>query len=122
MHDDLVISCSYTGLTGAVTGAHIHQAPAGVNGPIVFPFSNPNSPINETWSDLMATDAQNLEAGNLYVQIHSTVYPGGEIRGQIMPEACPEPEPEAVPTMNHWGLIVFGILLAGSAVWFIRKY
>ena len=28
---------------------------------------------------------------------------------------------EAVPTMNQWGFIIFGILLAGSAVWFIRK-
>jgi hypothetical protein len=31
------------------------------------------------------------------------------------------PVAEAVPTLNQWGFIIVGVLLAGSAVWFIRK-
>ncbi len=28
---------------------------------------------------------------------------------------------EAIPTLNEWGMIIFSLLMAGSAFWFIRK-
>ena len=31
------------------------------------------------------------------------------------------PAPVSVPTMNEWGMIIFSLLMAGFAVWFIRK-
>jgi hypothetical protein len=66
------------------TAAHIHgPAFIGSDGsPIVF-FTSPVSPIvgNATFS---AANAAYLTAGQLYVNIHSSAFPNGEIRGQIM--------------------------------------
>jgi len=65
--------------------AHIHKAAPCVNGGIVFPFSSFTSPISQVWS-LTPGDVADLFAGNLYVNIHSGSFPGGEIRGQIVQE------------------------------------
>jgi hypothetical protein len=45
--------------------------------------------INDTWSGLTATQVGWLNTQQLYVNIHSQQFPGGEIRGQILPEATP---------------------------------
>ncbi|UCD17136.1 MAG: CHRD domain-containing protein [Candidatus Zixiibacteriota bacterium] len=63
-------------------GAHIHLGAACVSGPIQFPFASAASPIVETWS-LSPSDVANLFAGELYINIHSNAFPGGEIRGQL---------------------------------------
>lgn len=78
-------------LTGSVTfknladvsAAHIHQAACGVNGgPIVTLTANTSSmTIDETLDDAQATA---LVAGDLYINIHTSANPGGEIRGQIL--------------------------------------
>ncbi|MCH7689527.1 MAG: CHRD domain-containing protein [candidate division Zixibacteria bacterium] len=69
----------------SLTGAHIHKAEQCVTGSIVFPFSSPTSPISEGWA-LSSADVNALFAGSLYVNIHSTSFPAGELRGQIIPE------------------------------------
>ena len=69
----------------SVTGAHIHKAVSCVSGGIVFPFSSPTSPISEGWA-LTSSDVNALFAGSLYVNIHSSSFPAGELRGQIVPE------------------------------------
>ncbi|MDA2930861.1 CHRD domain-containing protein [Acidobacteria bacterium AH-259-O06] len=69
-----------------VTGAHIHNGPAGENGPIIFPFDSPTSPILGT-APVDTDFLNNLQAGNLYVNVHSNAFPGGEIRGQILSPA-----------------------------------
>ncbi|HVO23716.1 MAG TPA: CHRD domain-containing protein [Candidatus Margulisiibacteriota bacterium] len=76
----LTIDCTHT-VANTILG-HIHKAPAGTPGPIVFPFSNPASPVHEVWN-LTPSDVSDLLAGNLYVNIHSTAFVAGEIRGQI---------------------------------------
>lgn len=83
----------------ALTAAHIHQGAAGTNGPVVAFLFGPNaagvSSINnsgtitaanlvgpmagKTWAEFMTE----LNAGRLYVNVHSVQNPGGEIRGQI---------------------------------------
>jgi mono/diheme cytochrome c family protein len=87
-------------ITGAVTGgvsltgvtatlAHIHQAYAGANGPIIINFAvnatDPNrwEPVAE--SLLTADQVTDLLAGKLYVNVHSAAFPDGEIRSQIKP-------------------------------------
>ncbi len=69
-----------------VTAAHIHRAPAGENGSPILPFDSPVSPFKQTFS-VTAQDVADLMAGNLYVNVHSTDFPDGEIRGQIGPPA-----------------------------------
>ncbi len=65
------------------TMAHVHLGAPCVSGGVAFGFGSPASPINETWA-LTPTDVANLFAGDLYVNIHSGSFPGGEIRGQIV--------------------------------------
>jgi hypothetical protein len=74
--------------TGFVaTAAHIHEGPAGKNGPVIIPFAKG---ADDTWSiapGAKLTDAQyaSYKAGNLYVNVHSAANKGGEIRAQIKP-------------------------------------
>jgi hypothetical protein len=82
-----------------VTAAHIHRGAVGVNGPIVHPlslvaFENVSGMI--TLSD---ADIADLEAGRLYLNVHSVGNPGGFARGQmILPGAAPAPAPTATTT------------------------
>lgn len=63
------------------TGAHFHAAPPGVNGPVVHGLPGGNPKVG-TW-DISPADVDALFAGNIYVNIHSTMYPGGEIRANL---------------------------------------
>lgn len=82
-----------------VLASHFHMAPAGSNGGVVAflfsgPVTNPDGVLAEgviTEDDLIGAlagaDFQDLidaiRAGNIYVNVHSTEYPAGEIRGQL---------------------------------------
>jgi hypothetical protein len=75
---------SFTGLVGNETGAHIHgPGPAGVNAGVQFALPL-GSPKIGTVGPLTAVQAADLVNGLYYVQIHTDVFPGGEIRGQIL--------------------------------------
>jgi hypothetical protein len=86
--------------TGTTAG-HIHAGPRGVNGPVILDFpiptgrvgdltlsfrvgvgqfrANPGIGIN-TIDDIIQT----ITGGGAYVNIHTTTFGGGEIRGQIV--------------------------------------
>jgi hypothetical protein len=49
---------------------------------VLFPLPL-GSPIVGTVGPLTATEEANLNAGLLYVNVHTALIPGGEIRGQI---------------------------------------
>ena len=88
-----------------VTMAHIHLAPAGVNGPVVawlYPAGPPAQLIPGRFNGVLAEGVltneslvgsltgQSLEslvelimAGNAYVNVHTLQFPPGEVRGQI---------------------------------------
>jgi hypothetical protein len=88
-----------------VTQAHIHVAPFGQNGGVVvwlYPSAPPAQLIpgesngvlgagtiedGEVVGSLaglgVAALLEQIRAGNTYVNVHTTLYPGGEIRGQI---------------------------------------
>ena len=66
------------------TVMHIHRAPAGANGEIVFDLGEPTSPVIATWSGMSPANVADLFAGNLYVNIHTAGRPAGAIRGQIL--------------------------------------
>jgi hypothetical protein len=76
-------------MTSGVDGtmAHIHQAAAGKNGPIIIPLEKKG---NNEWmvpANAKLTDEQYkaYEAGDLYVNVHSDAHKGGEIRDQLKP-------------------------------------
>jgi hypothetical protein len=80
------LTVTYTGLTAAATNAHIHKGPPLANGPVVFPFATPfTSPIVYATSAAI-TEAQqtDLLAGSYYVNVHTSTYTGGEIRGTLV--------------------------------------
>lgn len=74
---------TYTGLTP--TAGHIHKGAVGVAGSIVYPFATPiSSPINFTSPALTLAQEADLNGGLNYVNLHTTAFPGGEIRGQLL--------------------------------------
>ncbi|MCI0676102.1 MAG: PQQ-dependent sugar dehydrogenase [Phycisphaerales bacterium] len=83
---------SFSGLSAAQTGAHFH-GPALQCFPAGIVIALPNgSPIVGS-AILTATQADQVKAGRWYVNIHSTAFPGGEIRGQVMPVPLDDPVP-----------------------------
>jgi hypothetical protein len=65
------------------TAAHIHQAPAGVDGPVIIPFTLVGQGASGT-ATLTAGQATDLQAAGLYMNVHSAAFPVGEIRGQLL--------------------------------------
>ncbi len=92
------ISVSFSGLSAAVTGGHIHCcAFPGANGPVIVPFDaaltltangTAGSLTNYAFT-LTAAQITAMKNGQTYVNIHTSTFPGGEIRGQL--NAVPEP-------------------------------
>jgi hypothetical protein len=77
------VSLIFSGLTGAETGAHVHAGAPGVNGPIIFglPLGNP---INDQIFNPTPQQVIDLRAGQQYMNVHSSSFMNGEIRGQLM--------------------------------------
>jgi hypothetical protein len=106
---------SYSGLTGAVQQAHIHIAQKGVNGGVMVfyctnlgngppgtqPCPGPNDGTVSgtiTAANVVGGAASQgvaagefaevlraIRGGSVYVNVHSSLFPGGEIRGQLSP-------------------------------------
>jgi len=86
----------YSGLTSEVVGGHIHVGinPPGSNpedqtGPIVHELDSLGSPISGEWSSADSSNAlsdllvDSLFDGELYINIHTSNFPAGEIRGNL---------------------------------------
>ena len=86
--DMIHVHMEFSGLQGTQTAAHIHgAATAGVNAgvQIGLPVGNPID------VDLAITAAQvaMLQGGLMYINVHTTEFPGGEIRGQLSADPTP---------------------------------
>ena len=137
----LFVSENISGLTAPLTEFHIHAPAApGFNGPVLYNFASPDlgDPLHllgktsfsftDFEIDLPAvltasngslfTQAQQvtfLQAGVDYINVHTSAFPNGEIRGQI-----PSASPAAVPETGT--AISFGLLLAcGSLALIVRR-
>ena len=75
----------YNGLSAAQNAGHIHSAALGVNGPvaIAFPVVGGTSGTITGTSAITAPQIATLRANGMYVNIHTSAFPGGEIRGQL---------------------------------------
>jgi hypothetical protein len=87
--------------TGTTAG-HIHVGPKGVAGPIILDFGFPTGRTGDMalvfglglsafrarpdiGINTIEDAIQAIVGGNAYVNIHTTTFPAGEIRGQILP-------------------------------------
>lgn len=90
-------------VTGLVDGqgAHIHVADANNAGPVALTLTTTPKPgtftglfasgtaqaSEVTGGETFSTLVAKIRAGNAYVQLHTLANPGGEIRGQLVPES-----------------------------------
>jgi CHRD domain len=84
--EDGTISGSVT--TDGVKGtmAHIHQGAKGQNGPVIVPLSKNGDTYSVPEGRKLTPDQMKaLKTGNLYVNVHSDRYKGGEVRAQLNP-------------------------------------
>ena len=101
VNQELAVRLRVFNLPNGSTASHIHVGPKGLGGPVVIDFpigtgrtgdftlnfrvhegpafhARPEIGIN-TFADAL----QSIAGGNAYVNIHSSAFPGGEIRGQL---------------------------------------
>ena len=108
------VSLSFSDLVGGnATAAHIHCCvDTNGNAPVIIPFTAfpaaTSGTYAQTFSGISAINIAGIKAGLAYINIHNAVYPGGEIRGDILAvSAVPEPESAA--------LMLAGLALLGVA-------
>ena len=82
--DDGAVSGSVTATGFTPTAAHIHQAAAGKNGPVIVPFTKEGDKFSAPAGAKLTPDQlKAYKAGELYVNVHSAANPGGEVRAQL---------------------------------------
>ena len=84
---ELELTGDYQGLTGTISGSHIHVGSAGINGPVIISLTNTGGSFGTLTGTgtLTVVQEDSLLNSKLYVNIHSTSFLGGEIRVQLMP-------------------------------------
>ena len=91
----LTYTVKWSGLSGAVTGAHIHgTAETGYAAGVLqaFPVGTPNAAAwgpSGTYSGSLFADGvrikeEDILGGRYYVNLHTALRPAGEIRGQLI--------------------------------------
>ena len=87
---ELEVNVLVNDLTAAITNAHLHYGAMGSSGSVAVPLSQFN--VGNTYKgvfDLTTLANQSafldsLQQGKVYVNIHTTNFPAGEIRGQLL--------------------------------------
>ncbi len=120
-----ILAGNSDGSSGALSGmpfaAHFHIAPLGMNGPVLIDLFNSGAMADSSWTVFTAIKLNfgvfflgqgtlgtaslgSLLDGNFYINVHTALHPGGEIRGQV-----------SVPEPGTFGLLGIGLLGLGLA-------
>jgi CHRD domain len=101
VNQEIAVQMRVFNLPTGSTASHIHIAPRGVTGPVVIDFPIGRGvtgdftlnfrlhdgavfhPRPEIGINTFADALQAIVGGQAYVNIHTTTFPGGEIRGQL---------------------------------------
>lgn len=80
-------------LTVAPFAAHIHPAPRNVAGPVAVPLGTPSGATGSSSGCITAVEGGDMTPAELaaiatdptafYVNVHTSTFPGGEVRGQL---------------------------------------
>lgn len=84
----------FKNLSTPYTASHVHIGNPGINGPVVFPLTatltnnQRNGSFDPCLNRFTLTNEQRdaLLNGQYYVNIHTTQYPNGELRSQLLPK------------------------------------
>jgi hypothetical protein len=113
--DSISVTLDWQGLLAGATSAAIHDGAPGETGLIEFALQMGNGagttvgsidPSPQVFS-ITSGQVADLQAGRMYVEVTSSVFPAGEIRGQVY--AVPEPGTLVLAgTAIAIGLVAFG--------------
>jgi len=84
----VLVQGEFSGFIGTATAAHVHQAPAGANGPVILAMTITGNTFSGSFTPT-APQLAALQAGDCYINIHSTALGAGEVRGQLLPSNLP---------------------------------
>lgn len=86
--DELAVTVRFSGLSSAVTAAHVHNAPVARRGAVAFPLDvgGAGGTAGEIVDTVTLTGEQiaELRGERYYVQIHTGNNPAGELRGWLL--------------------------------------
>jgi hypothetical protein len=99
-NQEIAVTLALYNFATGTTAGHIHVGPRGIAGPVVINFPIPTGrtgdlPLTfrvgsaafvarpEIGINTMTDAIQAIVGGNAYVNIHTSQYPAGEIRGQL---------------------------------------
>lgn len=94
-----ITSFTLANYTNNITGSHLHRGAAGTNGGVIvnLPTTDWMNMGGGNWHYMGTTytlaqaEEAGMLAGNTYLNVHSSAFPGGEIRGQVAVTPVPEP-------------------------------
>jgi len=119
----LALNGSFSGITTPATAAHIHgpSGPFPASATVIYGLGGPVIPLNVTAGNIngsvtladigtytLSQQLADLNNSRWYVNIHDSTFPGGEIRGAIVP----------VPEPSTWALMGFSAL---GLIWSLRR-
>jgi hypothetical protein len=118
---------TFSGLSGPATAAHFHASATPTNSAgVVVPLSPPAATSGIIAGSVQLTLAQitNFMSGLCYMNIHTALNPGGEIRGQVVPlrMVLAMNGPSEVPTNPSTGTANGILTFIGSQLFYEINY